>query len=152
MVSLSAKHMHVLLPCSIMEWLSWYENGALVPPPLPQCAMKLIIAMEIMDSHSNLDIFQGHGQDDKSVFGIRYQPLPPLTFILSLHLGPLVFNLYYEHVCRSLPVCSLSSHPLDVSLYLSVTSFFMGLLETPSLFLLFLLGNGYQLKLIEPSC
>lgn len=128
--------------------------------------MKLIIAMEMIDSHSNLDIFRGIGMMIRLYSKLDITPFPPflypsLTFIFSPHLRVLVFprlnafNLYHVHACSSLPVSSYSMSPLyhyilytSASLSLS-NFFFMWLLKTPSPFLFV---SSRKWLSIKPNC
>lgn len=87
-----------------------------VPPPpssshtlthISPCAMKLIIATEITDSHSNLDIFRGVGMMMRLYWKWDITPFfftpPPLSLSPSLPLFPLtfIFYLFYPGVLFS---------------------------------------------------
>lgn len=109
LLSSPVTHTHtVSYPCDWLEWLCQYRNSTPVPPPSPPCAMKLIIAIEIIDSHSNLDIFRGVGMMIRlySKWDITLFPpsfslsflFLPLSFIFSPHLGVLFCPRLYAFI------------------------------------------------------
>lgn len=120
--------------------------------------------MEIIDSHSNLDIFRGIGMMIRLHSKLDITPFPPflypsLTFIFSPHLRVLVFphlnafifimNILAVHCQLPLTVYHLCIIISFTLLPLSLLVTFMWLLKTPSLFLFV---SSRKWLSIKPNC
>lgn len=128
--STSLSHTLTHFSILVIDWRGCVGIG-MVPQclPLSPCAMKLIVAIEITDSHRNLDIFRGFAMMIRLY--LKWDTPLSLSLSLSLHflwlLSSLLFCVFYSSLVltllslswtlsESLPIFSPSISPF-VSLY-----------------------------------
>lgn len=90
--SMRNTHTATLFCLPIHEPMFERKDAATVAPlPFSLCAMKLIIALEIIDSHGNLDIFRGIDMIIRLYSKLDTLPTPPSLSISSPHLLVFIF-------------------------------------------------------------